>query len=104
LVQLAIEKNTRLKLSSIEFSLPKPSYTIDTLTYLKEKYPGKEFCLIMGGDNLVNIEKWKNYEQLLQGHDIYLYQRSGYENIDPSHTSRVTFLEAPILDISSTMI
>lgn len=104
LAQIAIENNPRLKVSSIEFSLPKPSYTIDTLAYLKEKYPEKTFCLIMGGDNLQNIEKWKNYEQLLSAHDIYLYHRKGFDEINQEHTSRVTFLDAPILDISSTMI
>lgn len=104
LVQLAIENNPRLKVSSIEFSLPKPSYTIDTLTYLREKYPDKEFCLIMGGDSLMSIEKWKNYEQLLRDYSIYVYQRPGYGDIPVEYTSKVKFLIAPLLDISSTMI
>lgn len=104
LVQLAIENNPRLKVSSIEFSLPKPSYTIDTLTYLREKYPDKEFCLIMGGDNLMSIEKWKNYEQLLREYAIYVYQRPGYNVIHEESLAHVTFLKAPLLDISSTMV
>lgn len=104
LVQLAIENNPRLKVSSIEFSLPKPSYTIDTLTYLREKYPEKEFCLIMGGDNLMSIDKWKNYEQLLRDYAIYVYQRPGYVTVNPEFTKRVTFLDAPLLDISSTLV
>lgn len=95
LVHLAIGDHLHLRASNIEFNLPKPSYTIDTLTYLHEKYPEHEFCLIMGGDNLASLPKWKNYEQILAHHHIYVYSRP---NIDPgplvSHP-RVTMAEAP---------
>ena len=76
LVQIAIEGNPNLEASKIEFDLPKPSYTIDTLTYLKEKHPEHEFVLIMGGDNLGTFHKWKNYELILQYHQIYVYKLS----------------------------
>ncbi|MEM9823825.1 MAG: nicotinate (nicotinamide) nucleotide adenylyltransferase, partial [Bacteroidota bacterium] len=78
LVQLAIDDNPKLRVSNIEFSLPKPSYTIDTLTYLKEKYPQHAFSLIMGGDNLGSFHKWKNYEQILAHHQIFVYKRPQY--------------------------
>ncbi|MFZ1705926.1 MAG: nicotinate (nicotinamide) nucleotide adenylyltransferase [Saprospiraceae bacterium] len=104
LVQLAIENNPRLKVSSVEFNLPKPSYTIDTLTYLQEKHPHKEFCLIMGSDNLQSIERWKNYELLLDYYDKYVYNRAGYDQIPEHLQKRVIFVDAPLLQISSTMI
>ena len=68
MVRLAIEYDNRFKASSIEFDMPKPSYTINTLIYLKEKYPQHKFCLIMGADNLTTLHKWKNYEQILKGY------------------------------------
>lgn len=104
LVKIAIEDNPGLKVSNIEFSLPKPSFTIDTLTYLREKHPEKQFCLIMGGDNLESIHKWKNYEKLLRDFDIFVYNRKGYKDFDPTLLSRVTFVDAPLIEISSTMI
>ncbi|MDO9262203.1 MAG: nicotinate (nicotinamide) nucleotide adenylyltransferase, partial [Flavobacteriaceae bacterium] len=73
MVQLAIEDFPKLKASDIEFKLPTPSYTINTLAYLTEKYPNHQFSLIMGEDNLRNFHKWKNYEQILQNHFIYIY-------------------------------
>ncbi len=105
LVQLAIGDNPRLRASNIEFSLPRPSYTIDTLTYLEEKYPsGKEFVLIMGGDNLATLHKWKNYELLLRNYQIYLYKRPKLKKTEfESHPSVKTF-NAPLLDISATYI
>ena len=105
LVQLAIGDNHALRASNIEFSLPVPSYTIDTLTYLKEKYPSKTFCLIMGGDNLATIDKWKNYHLLLEHYDIYVYNRPGYGPGDYAAHPRVHFLDQiPMLDISATFI
>lgn len=104
LVQLAIGDNPKLKASSIEFSLPVPSYTIDTLTYLHEKYPSKKFSLIMGGDNLESIEKWKNYEKLLAENDIYVYKRPGYSLGKYENHSRVKVVDAPLLDLSATFI
>jgi nicotinate-nucleotide adenylyltransferase len=79
LVRLGIGDNPRLEASNVEFGLPKPSYTIDTLTFLREKYPQHEFSLIMGGDNIATLHLWKNYEQILAHYDIYVYQRPGSE-------------------------
>lgn len=104
LVRLAIGDNPKIRVSNVEFSLPVPSYTIDTLTYLREKYPKKQFSLIMGGDNLESIEKWKNYELLLSDYDIYIYQRPGFENNKYADNPRITIVDAPMLDISATFI
>ena len=104
LVQIAIGNNSKLKASNAEFNLPIPSYTIDTLTYLKEKHPEKTFSLIMGGDNIEGIENWKNYETLLAEYDIYVYQRPGYQIGKYSIHPRVKVLFAPMIDISATFI
>ena len=104
LVNLAIGDNLKIKASDIEFGLDKPSYTIDTLTYLKEKYPHHSFCLIMGGDNLGTFHKWKNYEAILENHDIYVYQRPGYELGELQDHDKITILEAPLLTISASYI
>jgi nicotinate-nucleotide adenylyltransferase len=104
LVNLAIGDNFKIKASDIEFGLEKPSYTVDTLAYLDEKYPHHTFSLIMGGDNLGTFHKWKNYETILQNHDIYVYQRPGYELGDLQNHTRVTILEAPLLTISASYI
>lgn len=104
LVQLAIGDNTDLKASNIEFQLPVPSYTVDTLIYLKEKYPTKTFSLIMGGDNLASLEKWKNYEILLSDYDIHVYQRPNYDLGKYENHPRVHVVHAPMLDISATFI
>ncbi|MGK0313862.1 MAG: nicotinate-nucleotide adenylyltransferase [Saprospiraceae bacterium] len=104
LVDLAVGDNTGIKASNIEFNLPKPSYTIDTLTYLKEKYPHHEFCLIMGVDNLSTFHKWKNYEKILENHNIFVYKRPGYELGSLQDHESVTILEAPLLSISASYI
>lgn len=105
LVNLAIGDNVNLRASNIEFSLPKPSYTIDTLTYLKEKYPDHHFSLIMGGDNLLTLHKWKNYEQILDNHDIVVYARPGFSTGNTLDKGNITILEdLPLLNISSTYI
>ncbi len=105
LVHLAVEGHRQLRASNIEFSLPKPSYTVDTLAHLKEKYPQHEFALIMGGDNLASFNRWKNYEYILEHYKIFLYKRPGYG--DPlgllSHPN-VHVCEAPMLNISSSFI
>jgi nicotinate-nucleotide adenylyltransferase len=102
LVQLAIEKDEQLRASNIEFKLPRPSYTIDTLTYLTEKYPDYSFTVIMGSDSFQNISRWKNYEQLLKNYSIYVYSRPGFEVKATSGNIRV--LKAPLLEISSTQL
>ena len=104
LATIATENNPRLKVSSIEFTLPKPSYTIDTLVYLKEKYPDKTFTLIMGSDNIQSINKWKNFEKLLEDYDILVYNRQGYDQINPDYLKRVHFVDAPLLHLSSCLL
>ena len=105
MVQMAIDDNPRLKASNIEFSLPKPSYTIDTMVYLHEKYPQHQFSLIMGSDNLGSISKWKNYELLLERYIIHVYKREGIpidQSLVPAADIRI--YDVPMLDISSTYI
>ncbi len=102
LVHLAIEEQPKFRASNIEFSLPKPSYTIDTLTYLQEKYPQHTFTVIMGGDSIQNIIKWKNYEQLIEKYTIIVYNRPGFTL--PFVHKNITTVNAPLLDISSTYI
>lgn len=104
LVQLAIDDNPLLKASNVEFDLPKPSYTIDTLTYLKEKYPEKEFALIMGGDNLGSFHKWKNYEQILEHHELYVYKRPQYDLGSLATHPKIKIMEAPLMQISASYI
>lgn len=104
LVRLAIQDNPKLEVSDIEFSLPKPSYTIDTLMYLREKHPKKEFVLIMGGDNLATLQKWKNYAQILANYDIYVYKRPAYDVGELATHPRIHFFDAPMMDISATYI
>lgn len=105
LVQLAIDDNPHIKASNIEFSLPVPSYTIDTLTHLQEKYPKREFCLIMGGDSVESLPKWKNYELLLQNYDIYVYERPGYNTTLAANYPRIIIVkDVPMMDISATFI
>jgi nicotinate-nucleotide adenylyltransferase len=105
MVRLAIEYDSRFKASSIEFGLPRPSYTIDTLTYLNEKFPKVDFSLIIGLDNLGTLPKWKNYERLLKNYKIYVYPRiySGDKSPLKNHPS-VILTEAPIVELSSTFI
>ena len=104
LVREAIGENARIKASNIEFKLPQPNYTIDTLAYLREKYPAHKFVLIMGTDNLQNLHKWKNYEQLLAGYYIYAYKRPGFDSgkFDTHPSVKVT--DAPLMEISSSFI
>jgi len=104
LVRLAIGDNPRIEPSDIEFKLPQPSYTIDTMTHLMEKYPDKEFSLIMGGDNLASFDKWKNYELLLERHKIYVYKRPSHALPDLALHENVILCEAPLLEISSSYI
>lgn len=104
LVNLAIGESTTIRSSNIEFSLPIPSYTIDTLSYLKEKYNDKDFVLIMGGDNIATLHKWKNYEQILAHHNIYVYARPGYELGELQFHEKVEIIEAPLLSISASFI
>lgn len=104
LVRLALDDNPNIEASNIEFDLPKPSYTIDTLTYLKEKHPDKEFVLIMGGDNIATLHKWKNYELILKYHQIYVYKRPSYELGDLADHPSVHIFDAPLMQISASYI
>jgi nicotinate-nucleotide adenylyltransferase len=103
LVKLALEGETKLKASDVEFYLPRPSYTIDTMTYLAEKNPGHTFSIIMGSDGLQNLHKWKNADNLVKLYNIYVYKRPGYEATTPLQ-ARLTIVNAPLLEISSTHI
>jgi nicotinate-nucleotide adenylyltransferase len=110
MVQLAIDDNVKLKVTDIEFKLPVPSYTIDTLTYLKDKYPNNEFCLVMGEDNLYTLHKWKNADELIKKYPIYLYPRP--DSGKPASfllekilsTADIHSMKAPLMDISGTFI
>lgn len=104
LVNLAVEDNPKLLSSSIEFKLPQPSYTMDTLAYLEEKYPDIEFALIMGGDNLASLDKWKNYEIMIEKYPIYVYKRPSYELPELANHHNIHICEAPLLSISSSYI
>ncbi len=103
LIDVSIEGEKKLKTSNIEFKLPKPSYTIDTLTYLSEKFPQHHFSIIMGSDSFSNIKRWKNYEVLLDNYPIYIYERPGFK-IKENPEAKITVLQAPLLEISSTRI
>lgn len=107
MVQLAIKNYPKMKASNVEFSLPKPSYTIDTLTYLHEKYPDYSFALIMGEDNLEGLSKWKNSETLVKNHQIIVYPRS-FEGEKKDHEylqhENISLIQAPIIEISATQI
>jgi nicotinate-nucleotide adenylyltransferase len=103
MIDLAIEGEKKLRTSGVEFKLPKPSYTIDTLVYLEEKYPQHEFSIIMGSDSFSNIQRWKNYESLIKNYEIYIYPRPGI-TFKPIEGARVNILQVPLLEISSTLI
>ncbi|WP_323787288.1 nicotinate (nicotinamide) nucleotide adenylyltransferase [Psychroserpens sp.] len=106
MVYRATEDYTKLEPSDIEFNLPQPNYTINTLTYLKEKYPDYQFALIMGEDNLKSFHKWKNYQLILDNHDIYVYPRISEGTIDVQFNtnSKIKKVDAPIMELSSTFI
>ena len=104
MVQLAIQNFPSLKACDVEFSLPLPSYTVDTLRYLDTHYPDYEFSLILGTDNIENFYKWKNYEEILNKYKIYVYPR-GKDNITQliKHQN-IIYIDAPLLPISATEI
>ncbi len=104
MVTAAIFDNPKLRASDIEFNLPKPSYTIDTLTYLSDKYPQHTFVLIIGEDNLEQFKNWKNFEQILQQYELYVYPRPVAANSELHKHSKVRMVEAPLLEISATYI
>ncbi|QOD60058.1 nicotinate-nucleotide adenylyltransferase [Polaribacter haliotis] len=106
LVYKATENYSKIKPSDIEFKLPQPNYTVFTLAHISEQYPNKEFCLIMGEDNLKSFHKWKNYETILEHHHIYVYPRISEGKVETRFDNhpKIHKVEAPIVEISSTMI
>lgn len=104
LVRLAIGDNYQLQATDVEFNLPQPSYTIDTLIHLREKFPQREFVLIMGGDNLATLHKWKNYEIILRDYQIYVYQRPAYDIGELAGHPQVSLFDAPLMQISASYI
>lgn len=106
LARLSVENNAKLRVSDIEFKLSQPSYTIDTLAHLHEKYPNYDFMLIMGEDNLAHFHKWKNYEQILKYYQLIVYPRPNCLNTPPEYKQheRITWLQVPLIDISATHI
>lgn len=104
MARLATENAQNIRVSDIEFSLPQPSYTIDTLMHLKERYPEHQFSLIMGSDNLASLKKWKNYELILRDYRILVYPRPGSSDAELSKHPSVTLTETPLMEISATFI
>jgi nicotinate-nucleotide adenylyltransferase len=106
MVYRATENYPKIKPSDIEFKLPQPNYTVYTLAHISDVYPDKEFCLIMGEDNLKSLHKWKNYETILEHHHIYVYPRisEGKKETQFNKHPKIHEVDAPIVQISSTMI
>lgn len=104
MVTAAIHDNPKFRVSDIEFNLPKPSYTIDTLTYLSDKYPQHTFVLIIGEDNLSQFTNWKNHEQILANFPLYVYPRPDSTDSTLQNHPQVKMVEAPLIEISATYI
>lgn len=104
MAKLATEDSNNLSISDVELKLPQPSYTIDTLTHLHEKYPEHEFAVIMGSDNLATLHKWKNFKLILRDYKIYVYPRPGYENAEYASHPSVTITMTPLMELSATFI
>ena len=103
IIRMELEDNPKLEVSDIEFGMPQPSYSIDTLVRLKEEHPENEYALIMGADNLQNFHKWKNYEQILENYSIYVYPRPGIE-INRTHQNIHIVDGVPQMEISASFI
>ncbi len=104
MVRLAIGEHTKMKASTIEFKLPQPSYTVNTLAHLVDKFPDHEFSLIMGADNLDSFHKWKNYEFILEHYKIFVYPRSGADGGKFKKHPAIHFTDAPVIEISSSFL
>ncbi len=105
LVKVAIGDDIRFKASDIEFNLPQPNYTIHTLTYLKEKHPDNDFVVVMGADNLTHFKKWKNHEEILENHEVYVYPRvEGEISHDLLSHPKISLHEAPVMQVSSSFV
>jgi nicotinate-nucleotide adenylyltransferase len=104
LVRLAIEDQQRLKVTDIEFKMPRPSYTIDTLAWLSDKYPEREFVMICGTDIFSHFHKWKNYRQILENYSMYVYPRPNAALGDYAENPNIKLFDAPLLEISASFI
>lgn len=104
MARLATSSAEKIRVSDVEFKLPQPSYTVDTLAHLQEKYPEHQFTLIMGADNLASLKKWKNYEVILRDYKIAVYPRPGFDAPELASHPSVTITETPHMEISSTFI
>lgn len=103
LLKLATEDDSRIRVSDIEFGLPRPSYTVNTLTYLREKYPDHRFSIVLGSDSFQNLEKWKNHEVIVKNYPLIVYRRPGFE-VNNRVGASLTVADAPLLQISATAI
>jgi len=106
MVYLATQGYDKIKPSDVEFRLPQPNYTVNTLAHLEEKFPKHEFCLIMGEDNLKSLHKWKNYDVILERYPIYVYPRisEGKTETQFDNHRNIHKVKAPIIELSSTFI
>jgi nicotinate-nucleotide adenylyltransferase len=104
LVHRAAEDDPRIRVSDIEFHMPKPSYTVDTLAWLKDKFPKYDFRILMGSDNLENFHKWKNYESITENYGVIVYPRPGFDPSNYKAHQNIVFTQAPLMEISSTFI
>jgi len=104
MVQRAVDDNYRLRVCDIEMHLPIPSYTVVTLAALQDKYPDREFCLVMGSDNLATFDRWRNYQYILGNYHLLVYPRPGSEHCKFASHPNVTLVDVPMIDISSSYI
>lgn len=104
MANIAVEDDARFRTSNIEFKMPQPSYTIDTLVRLEEKYPETEFILVAGSDIFPSFHKWKNYKELLSNYQIYVYERPDYDIGEYKNHSGIRYFNAPRMEISSSFI
>ena len=103
LLKLATEDDPRIKISDIEFTLPRPSFTSTTLSHLQEKHPDAQFSIIMGSDSFQNLHKWHNYEYIVKNYPIFVYRRMGFE-VENHTRSQLNLVDAPLLQISATQV
>jgi nicotinate-nucleotide adenylyltransferase len=103
LIHKALDEDPNLRVSDVEFKLPKPSYTVHTLAHLIEKYPQHTFSIIMGSDSFMNLTQWKNYTHIIKHHHLYIFTRPGFEVVN-NIGANITIMDAPLLEISSTKI
>jgi nicotinate-nucleotide adenylyltransferase len=104
MAKLAVEDANNIRVSDVELKLPQPSYTIDTLAFLHEKYPEHQFSLIMGSDNLVSLKKWKNYELILRDYHIHIYPRPGHTSHEFKDHPSISLTQTPLMELSATFI